>query len=163
AGCRRSDQISQAKNQPAAIEQGLSSDAVRLWISGPGGSGKSSLAFEAGRRALLSKRFLPVVVDFAWKGPLYDYIASVLNGPTSGSNVSASFASQVVRSGRVGVIFDGLSEIQKLNAAEEVISSVRDGTIKNAVITSRQACPDPELFAEIQIGSLGEEQLKKLI
>lgn len=147
----------------AKLEGVLGGGAVHLWISGSGGSGKSSLGFESGRRVLSSMRFLPVVVDFAWKGSLNDYIASVLDDRTSGSAISGNFVKQLLRSGYLGIIVDGLSEIQRPGAAEEILAWVRNGDIRHAIVTSRQGCPDPELFTEIQLGNLDDVQLDKMI
>ncbi|WP_128968849.1 hypothetical protein [Bradyrhizobium guangdongense] len=147
----------------SVIEQAVTAKIVRLWISGAGGSGKSSLAFEAGRRCFADGRFVPVVVDFAWRASLHDYVAAALSGPMAKSMVPRTFASRLIEAGYVGLIFDGLSEFQRSNAVDEIVEAVRNRKLTHVLITSRHSCPDPELFTEVHIGYLNEEQLKQLI
>lgn len=132
-----------------------------LWLWGAGGTGKSTLAFELARRANESNRFIPVLVDFGWRGSLESYVATCFGELEIGGLLPVDVVSRMLASGTIGLVVDGLSELQREGAAEELLMAVRAGRIRNLVVTSRNP-PPPECFTAKKLGNLDPDALREL-
>ncbi|MBY3328522.1 hypothetical protein HFO02_34040 [Rhizobium laguerreae] len=134
----------------------------RLWISGSGGSGKSTLAFEIARRASERRLFLPCVLNYSWTGDLYAYIATMLTPSNSGETVTAAIARKLVQSGQIGLVIDGLSEMQQ-GTSTDIMLEIRQGRINHFIITSRSLCPETLEINRLELAKLNEAQLEALV
>jgi hypothetical protein len=62
----------------------------------------------------------------AWTGPLNNYIAGTLSGSDGTDSLSGDFVNLLLRSGRIGVVFDGISEIQRSNSVDDILTAIRN-------------------------------------
>lgn len=132
-----------------------------LWLWGAGGTGKSTLAFELARRAHAANCFIPVLVDFGWRGSLESYVATCFGEVGNGGFLPVEVVSRMLASGAIGLVVDGLSELQRAGAAEELLEAARSGRIRNLVVTSRNP-PPPEHFTAKKLGNLDPGALRDL-
>ncbi|MFZ3326179.1 MAG: YCF48-related protein, partial [Methylocella sp.] len=142
------------RDEPWSELQRLLSKNVPLamLISGPGGGGKTTLACRVGRRSLgttdqpplAGHTMLPLlveadVIDEAAKpNGLYPYLAGLLRSALNEKRpISVSLTKALLRSGRVLVIVDGLSE--RSAATRQAFDPQRqDFEINRLIVTSRE-------------------------
>jgi hypothetical protein len=106
----------------AALEQLFRQPSVALLICGPGGAGKTTIACQIGQRMLDQSRTpfgglpcLPLIIDRDLKETetgenFISYLGGVLRVMIGVPRLSAALTEALLRSGRVVVIVDGLSE-----------------------------------------------------
>jgi hypothetical protein len=134
---------------------------LRLWITGAGGSGKSTLAFELARRLALTADVVPIVLDYTWTDDLKEHLAGLLTPPGTFERPTKELIAKLLSSGMVGLVVDGLSEIQ---VSDDVFSSdLRGDKLRHLIVTSRKSCPTPELMREVVLGRLTDSQLKRVV
>ncbi|CAD6549768.1 hypothetical protein LMG27952_04909 [Paraburkholderia hiiakae] len=132
-----------------------------LWLWGAGGTGKSTLAFELARRANAADCFIPVLVDFGWRGSLESYVATCIGEVGTSGFLPAEVVSRMLASGAIGLVVDGLSELQRAGAVEELEETARSGRVRNLVVTSRSPSPS-EHFTAKKLGNLDHGALRDL-
>jgi hypothetical protein len=124
---------------------------MAVLISGPGGAGKTTLACRIGSRALGTTdqlpigrhRMLPLLVDAdvpeeaVKPGGFYPYVAGLLRSALNENRrITVSLATALLRSGRVLIIVDGLSE-RSLPSGRAFDPQRQDFEIHRLVVTSR--------------------------
>ena len=130
----------------------ISGDApMAALIFGPGGAGKTTLACRIGSRALGTTeqlpigrhRMLPLLVDAdvpeeaAKPGGFYPYVAGLLRSALNENRrITVSLATALLRSGRVLIIVDGLSE-RSSPSGRAFDPQRQDFEIHRLVVTSR--------------------------
>src|SRR5689334_5844947 len=93
--------------QETVIQELLSCKAAKaegfqLWVSGPGGIGKSTFAFELARRAFLHDLFIPVVIDFDWQESISDHVASILSIRRANERPTTAMVDRLLELGTIG-------------------------------------------------------------
>lgn len=127
-----------------------------LWILGPGGFGKSSLAFKIAKLAeeeLIKHRILPILIEEDWDCSILDHISYLTKIEERRLNIE--MVSRLTSIGRILLIFDGLSERKIENAKKLIYEIEYKGILNNVIITSRNQAP--QKFKEISVISLNEE------
>jgi WD40 repeat protein len=130
-----------------------------LWISGPGGCGKSTLAFVLARRAIadIERPPLPVVIDTDWSGELLNFVRQRLS---LGEHwVTAKMLDGLARRGRIAIVVDGLSERRVPDAKGQVIRAWASGVLRYLIVASRDGAPQEAHMREVRVGPLTEERL----
>jgi hypothetical protein len=134
-----------------------------LWISGSGGTGKSTLAFEVARRVADDKLVVPVIVDSgSQSSSIQDYTAKELTVDDSEGRPGAFIVQKLLKKGIVLLVVDGLSEIAE-KAAKEIIAGFERGDICHIVISSRDPCPYRENAHQIELGNMRHDQLETFV
>jgi hypothetical protein len=104
---------------------------------------------------------LPVVVEEDWAGSLVDYVGEVLwieeVKPTRKST------EKLLRSGRLILVVDGLTERRVTASENQVTDLVRRGTVRNLIVTSRDAPPKDSIFRKLSIGPLDDSRLADFV
>lgn len=140
--------------------------AVR-WIAGPGGCGKSTLAFQLARQAQEHSRFplVPVLVDHDWSGRFLDHLAGLLH--VEDRRPTRQMVARLVQQGRLVVVLDGLSERRvEEHQHREILDLLRSGTLRHLVATSRDPAGDDFDFGdsrEVRVGPLAQERLEEFV
>jgi hypothetical protein len=63
----------------------------------------------------------------------------------------AKAVAKLLQAGLIGVVVDGLSEIQRPNAQDEIVSALKSGKIYHLIVTSRTRCPEPEVMRDVTL------------
>lgn len=149
--------------------------AMATWITGPGGCGKSALAFHLGRTWQRSdrqrpglQRFLlkapprlPVLVGQDWKDSVIEHVADRL---TAGSRYpTAKMIQSLTHTGRILLIIDGLSERRVEAGPAQMIELLDRGICRSLIVTSRHAVPAGSGFEEVEVGPLSSETIDSFI
>jgi hypothetical protein len=135
---------------------------LRVWITGAGGHGKSTLAFELARRANAASIFFPVLVDHGISDSVDQHVANCLSS-AGVERIPVDVARKMLRHGLVGVVVDGLSESQNATGVIDLLRALRRGEIHHAIVTSRSRCPDPEFFIERSLSGLDDAGVKAFV
>jgi hypothetical protein len=125
---------------------------LTMLISGPGGAGKTTLAFKICRRWLgmpdqplpSAQVMLPILIeadlpeDAAKPNCFYPYLAGILRSAVNeGHPISPALTRALVRSGRLLVVVDGLSE--RSAATRQAFDPQRQGfEVNRLIVTSRE-------------------------
>jgi|GEM_PF-829246 len=111
-----------------------------LWIVGPGGGGKSALAFHLAREAFVgrSRRPMPILVDEDWNGALSEHIARLLRPPGSDREPTPRMVERLGSLGRLCPIVDSLSERTASDAVSRVGQAIAAHHFRYAIVTSRE-------------------------
>lgn len=126
--------------------QSLERSAI-CWIEGPGGSGKSALAFFLARVTLASdrRRPLPVLVYTEWSDSLAAEVGRQLqlfgrNGEVK-CEPTPTMVKKMGQFGMICPVLDSLSELCDKDAIAKVSREVHDGYFHHLIVTSRMAPP----------------------
>jgi WD40 repeat protein len=135
----------------AAVEK---RQEIGLWIAGPGGCGKSTLAFALARHAIAGIRRppLPVLVDTDWAGELLDFVRQQLS--IGERWMTAKMLAGLARRGRIILVVDGLSERRVADAKAQVTRSWTSGVLRYLIVASRDDAPEEAHMREVRVGSL---------
>jgi len=136
------------------------------WISGPGGCGKSTLAFAMARQLrdrTTSHPVLPVLIDDDWTSEITDAMATLVRA--NSKQPTDHMVKKLGHTGRLLLIVDGLSELRNEEAAQEIGRSVRSGFVRYLLVTSREADAVPllEPVNRISVGPLGSERMGQFV
>lgn len=144
----------------------IRSNEQRLaWIVGDGGgAGKSSLALAMARSASTAKPqhpVVPVLVAEDWTDPIDAHVTYLLRAGRR--EPTPEMLRLLGASGRIVVVFDGLSERTSINAQNDALAMLRDRDWQHAIITSRQPPPDGSAAWEERVGKLIPERLEAFV
>lgn len=143
-----------------------------LWIDGPGGTGKSALAYALVRRATLddsrarSQRPVPVLVDEDWGAELVGHVARLLHLDDESRRPTPDMVRTLGSGGHLCLVVDSLSERGVGNASEQLARLVRDDRFRLVVVTSRAAPPAGpvwERFEHLAVQPLDRAQISAFI
>lgn len=131
-----------------------------LWINGPGGSGKSALAFELTRRALARREpLIPVLIERDWSAPggegLYNEVSSALTA--GGRSPTVSMVRKMAYLGRILLVVDSLSEFRSESAAQAVLEVSMPNRTRHVMITARSPSAHSDVFDEVSLEPLNAE------
>jgi hypothetical protein len=154
--------LGHAADVSAFVEAARRRKPALRWIAGVGGKGKSALAFEMARRAReeTRRRFVPILVDEDWSGPLSDYVASLLR--VDDRAPTPAMVETLGAAGRLLVIVDSLSERGSQDAENSVAEAARRGAFAKMIVTARKPCPGSNSwrdFESIEVRPLTRERL----
>jgi hypothetical protein len=162
-----SDEFAAAIETWQAVTHGR--DGRPLWIWGPGGCGKTSLAMHAARarrdagRGSRGKRqkCVAVVVDNTWPSSLEDRIAYLLRD--DGRQLSAAMVRRLGRMGSLVLLIDGESELTVPDARIQVQRLCEATAWKWLVVTSRRPPADAELWQGVEVGPLDGPRIEAVV
>ena len=139
--------------------------STAAWIRGPGGCGKSTLAFRMSRAApgeAARPVTLPVLVEEDWgDSSVVEHIAQLLR--VRGRRPTPTMIRKLGHMGLLLPIVDGLSERRVANPVGQVTELVRSGAFRHLLVTSRDAAPEPSPFHEINVGPMEDDCLEAFV
>ncbi len=114
-----------------------------LWVTGVGGSGKSSFAFNVIHKTLAKKLRspLPVLIDEDWTGSLAGQIASQLRLQDWDRGPTEHMVKTLGAAGLICPLVDSLSERAVESAEDTVRDAVSEGHFRHLIVTSRSSKP----------------------
>jgi len=139
------------------------SRAARYWITGPGGCGKSTLAFHMARSAEkeIGRSHVLVLLHTDWSGSVVDYVANQLG--VGNRRPSAAMVEKLGFSGRILLVVDGLSERNTKDAVGQIAELIEKTTFRWLVVSSRNPAPERSALSQITVGPLDDERLPKFV
>lgn len=138
--------------------------AAHFWVTGPGGCGKSTLAFHLVRAALDAcgqRPVIPVVVDSDWTGPLLEHIAEALRQGSRGP--TPAMVRRLAYTGRLVLVFDGLSERRSDEARDEVLALTDSRVLRYMIATARSEKPQRDGIRHVTVGPLDGARLETFV
>lgn len=141
---------------------------VRLWIEGPGGAGKSALAYALLRRTTeaSSTQPVPILVDEDWGDDLLEHVARLVRVEEENRGPTPSMVRTLGRAGSLCLLIDSLSERGIEDAEEQLAALVRDDQFRAVVVTSRSPPPQGkvwEAFDHVKVGPLSRDSVPAYI
>jgi WD40 repeat protein len=130
-------------------------EEIGLWIVGPGGCGKSTLAFKLAHEVMESRQRppLPIVVDTDWEGALRESVRQRLR--VGEKRPTEEMLNGLARRGRIVLVIDGLSERRDSDKkVEEVIELWTSGMFRAVIVASRKGPPKEKGMREVRVGPL---------
>jgi WD40 repeat protein len=152
--------FSDGRQDAEALVMENGGEATAYWLSGPGGCGKSTLAFRLARLARRNTEghpVLPILIDSDWSKSLVGFIAETLR--SEDCQPTERMIKRLAHTRRLLVIVDGLSERGSIEAASEIAKLRQEGILQALIVTSRDLAPKGDGFVEIPIGPLDGKQL----
>jgi hypothetical protein len=141
--------------------------SLAILISGPGDSGKTTLACEIGRRAaegaLGGTNFLPLFIDRDLDASdigegFLPYMAGLLRASTDIRRVSTAWTEALLRSGDILVIVDGLSERNEVT--RRAFNPARAAfPIMRLVVSGRGDPDDSRMTSTIEVSAIPPDAL----
>ena len=141
-----------------------SKDFVGCWITGRGGSGKTTLAIEMGRLAQSQRKLLlSILIDEDWSGSLIDRISQ--SAEMNSRRPTIPMIRRLISAGRILVIVDGASERQVASVEEQIATLVQRKTRARLIVTSRSTPKRStfQQFRQIDVGPLTKEKLPDFV
>ncbi len=141
-----------------------------FWVTGPGGAGKSTLAFQMMAMSLAltpGHPVLPVLVDVDWeKDKLIDVVADLLR--VGSRRPTPATVRKLGHTGRLVLLVDGLSERRVRGAtdvtpADQLADLFRSGAFRHLLVTSRDEPPADGPFKTISVGPLEGPRLAEFV
>ncbi len=125
-------------------------DRGLVWIHGPGGGGKSALAYHMVREAVEARPrdFLPVLVDEDWEGSLARHVAALLR--LNGRGPTEKMAETLGTAGLLCPIVDSLSERGTKDASKYVGQAAQEGVFRLIIVTSRSEPPQGQAWENFE-------------
>ena len=151
---------------------------AHLWINGPGGYGKSALAFRIVRefvnikkrkylikRNILNRPCIPILVDEDWKDSFIQTVSSFLI--VNGSRPTESMVKRMAHRGWLLFIIDSLSERTVTDPTATIGRLAQEGFLKYSIITSRDPRPETpsafERFTVMEMGPIPKDKIGAFI
>ena len=109
-----------------------------VWIHGPGGYGKSALAFRLARLAFGIRGgspVIPLVIEEDWGIDIYRYVGSKLEH--SKRRPGKALLQRFMGDGQLCIIIDGASERRMADVLDQIDTFERDSGIRHLIVTSR--------------------------
>ena len=145
------------------LQRAIARRPLTCWIAGPGGCGKSTLAFQLARRIVDSypkHSILPIVVDGDWSKSLLEYVRNEIT--LEHLRPTPEMVARLSRSGRIILVVDGLSEKQSTDSAKQIDELAQSADFKYLMVTSRER-PSNSKFQELTVGPLDAVSLRALV
>ncbi|TWT64411.1 PQQ-binding-like beta-propeller repeat protein [Rubinisphaera italica] len=151
-----------------------------VWLYGPGGRGKSTMAFEIARRVNSSRKtpFLTFLVAEDWAGDLVELMCDRLH--TDDKRPTRSMVEGLLHRKRIIVVLDGASERRVVSdkqvlagtagSESEALCQVRSlmekGILRCLIVTSRHLPPKKRVFERfclVELGPISEAKLEGFV
>jgi hypothetical protein len=125
-------------------------EPLRVWATGPGGCGKTTLAIMLARQARdVAGRVpsRPVFVEEDWGKDLVEHVARLLH--VGDRRPTAKMVKKLGHSGRLVLVIDGLSERRNETPVEQIQNAASEGIFRYLFVTSRSSPPEGEWFQTV--------------
>jgi hypothetical protein len=135
-----------------------------IWIHGPGGYGKSALAFHLARIASQANgvpQVIPLVIEEDWGADMYRYCSSRLEYQER--RPSKALLQKLGGSAQILAIVDGVSERRMLDAVDQVELFERDSGFRLLVVTSRDEPRNLGKWVVVKVGPVEPQQIIKVL
>lgn len=133
-----------------------------IWIHGPGGAGKSTLAFKMAK--LITSQSpgvsIPVVIDDEWEDDLLKFVACNFRPTHEHPQVPEAILKNFIHSGIIVLVFDGISEKRssQQNQLQYIKKLLIDIDPRKIIFTSRSSEAPAESHS-IALGPVEGDQL----
>lgn len=139
---------------------------ILIWISGPGGSGKSTFVFEIVHRCIRSRTplILPLLIDEDWQGSVIELLQKMLI--VEQRIPSEKMIRKLALQGRLLLIFDALSERTVECAEQQVKDCFENDLFRYVLVTARTLKPESAGYKTMQAwqpGHLTHEHLQAFV